>query len=75
MFYRKNVGTIERWLRFAAGCGMLACGFIMFGTSPLGLVLAGSGVMTIATGVFGFCPACALAGRKLHEAPSLERSH
>lgn len=70
MFYRKNVGTIERWLRFVAGCVMIACGFYQFGTAPLGLALAASGVMTMATGIIGFCPACALIGRRLPERSS-----
>jgi hypothetical protein len=32
--------------------------------SPLGLLLSGAGVVTLVTGVFGYCPACAIAGRK-----------
>jgi len=35
----------------------------------LGLVLAISGVLTALTGLFGFCPACAMAGRKSLEDP------
>ena len=32
--------------------------------SPLGLVLAASGVGSILSGAFGYCPACAMVGRK-----------
>ena len=35
----------------------------------LALVLAASGVFTALTGLFGFCPACAIAGRKALESP------
>jgi len=70
MFYRKNVGITERWLRILAGCLIAACGLVLFGTSALGLVVAVSGAFTSATGVFGFCPACAAVGRTLPAAPS-----
>lgn len=69
MLYRKNVGTTERWLRVAAGCLIAACGLVLFGASALGLIVAASGLFTGATGVFGFCPACAAAGRTLPIAP------
>ena len=32
--------------------------------SPLGLTLAASGVGSILSGVFGYCLACAMVGRK-----------
>jgi hypothetical protein len=34
------------------------------GLTLLGLVLAIGGVLTALTGLIGFCPACAMAGRK-----------
>ena len=34
------------------------------GMTPLGWVLAASGALAALTGVLGFCPACATAGRK-----------
>jgi hypothetical protein len=63
MLYKKNVGTTERVIRGLAGLGMIVCGFQLFGEAPLAWVAAASGVFTIATGVVGFCPACAVAGR------------
>ena len=30
----------------------------------LGLLLSGAGVVTLVTGMFGYCPACAIAGRE-----------
>ncbi len=64
MFYRKNVGAPERWSRAVAGGLMVACALTQIGTTPLGWLLAGAGVFTALTGMVGFCPACAMAGRK-----------
>jgi hypothetical protein len=64
MWYRKNVGAWERAARLIGGGLMLICGVIALHASPLGLLLSGAGVMTLITGVFGYCPACAIAGRK-----------
>ena len=65
MIYRKNVGSRESLARILGGALIVACALTQIGTTPLGLILAGSGVFTTLTGVFGFCPACAMAGRKL----------
>ena len=64
MFYRKNVGMVERVARVLAGGVMLACAFTAFAHSPLKWVLAASGAMTLLTGFVGFCPACAMVGRR-----------
>jgi len=64
MLYRKNVGTKEAWARALAGALLAGYGLVQHGLTPPGLVLAASGAFTALTGVFGFCPACALVGRK-----------
>ena len=64
MFYRKNVGNKERFARLVAGGSMLLVGSLVLQASPLGLVLAASGVVALLTGAVGFCPACAMIGRK-----------
>ena len=64
MVYRKNMGSKESWARVIGGVLIVACSLAQIGMTPLGLVLAFSGVFTALTGLFGFCPACALAGRK-----------
>jgi hypothetical protein len=64
MFYRKNVGPRERWLRAVAGGSIAVCSLIFIGTTPLGLLVACAGACTAMTGAVGFCPACAVAGRK-----------
>ena len=64
MLYRKNVGSKESVARVLVGALIVACSLAQIGTTPLGWVLAASGVFTALTGVFGFRPACAMAGRK-----------
>lgn len=69
MFYRKNVGGKERWMRLLAGALIVACALTQVGFTPLGFVLAGTGVFTALTGLVGFCPACAMVGRKPVDGP------
>ena len=64
MWYRKNVGGWKRAARLISGGLMLICGVVALHASPLGLLLGGAGVVTFATGVFGYCPACAIGGRE-----------
>lgn len=64
MLYRKNVGSKEGVVRVLVGVLIVARSLMHYGVTPLGLVLAGSGVVAVLTGLFGFCPACALVGRK-----------
>ena len=47
----------------------VACSLTLIGLTLLGSVLAASGVLTALTGLIGFCPACAMAGRKSLEGP------
>ena len=65
MWYRKNVGRAEGWGRLLAGALMTLCGVFGFNLSPLGWLLVGVGLFTAATGLVGYCPACAMVGRKL----------
>ena len=67
MFYTKNLPAWERVTRGVAGIVMALCGLIgpgLAGTA-VGLVVAAAGGMTLLTGFFGFCPACAMVGRRL----------
>jgi hypothetical protein len=64
MFYRKNVGIKERIARAVGGGLMIICGLTAFAGTPMGWTLLASGVITIGTGLFGFCPACSMIGRK-----------
>ncbi len=67
MVYRKNMGRKESWLRVLAGVLVVACSLGRVGFTPLGLGLAASGVLTALSGMFGYCPACAMAGRRSSE--------
>lgn len=64
MLYRKNVGFKESVARLLGGALIVACSLALIDPTPLGMALAVSGVVTALTGLFGFCPACAIAGRK-----------
>ncbi|MEO8673886.1 MAG: DUF2892 domain-containing protein [Tahibacter sp.] len=64
MWYRKNVGIKERSARIIAGLLMMLWGLVGMHASLLGLLVAGSGLIMILTGSIGYCPACAVAGRK-----------
>ena len=71
MFYRKNLPGWERAVRTIGGVAMIAYGLLgmpgllsMPGTMT-GYLIAGTGAVAIATGFFGFCPMCAMVGRRL----------
>lgn len=67
MFFAKNLPVWERVIRVAAGILMVLGGVFGPGlaTTPLGIMIAAAGGMTVLTGFFGFCPACAMVGRRL----------
>lgn len=69
MFYRKNVGAKERAARAVAGISMAAGSLFIVGITPLGVVLAAAGAGFALTGLVGFCPACALMGRRPVDRP------
>lgn len=68
MIYQKNLPGWERAMRVVAGAIMGGCGLYMFPGLPLGYLIAAAGCMTALTGFFGFCPMCAVAGRRLPSA-------
>jgi hypothetical protein len=65
MFYAKNVPGWERAVRVIAGLSMIAAGLLYLPGSMLGYGVTASGVVALLTGFVGFCPMCALVGRKL----------
>jgi hypothetical protein len=66
MFYPKNVPNIERALRILLGAAMISFVIIDQGMSPVvAIVLIGSALFAVVTGFVGWCPACAMLGRKL----------
>jgi hypothetical protein len=64
MFYKRNVPNWERALRLVAGMGMVAGGLLVLKATPLGVALAVLGGVALATGSVGFCPMCAMVGRR-----------
>ncbi len=64
MIYVRNLPWWERSLRIGAGTVVATYAFLNMGTVPGWIILAG-GIGIALTGIFGFCPACALAGRRL----------
>jgi hypothetical protein len=65
MFYTKNVPAWERFVRIAAGVGGLAFAAINWGVSGVAVGAGLTGAVLALTGLAGFCPMCALVGRKL----------
>lgn len=65
MFYVKNVPMGERVLRILMGVAALAAAVAFFGSTLIGWGVGAMGMMAAVTGLVGFCPACALVGRKL----------
>jgi len=64
MFYFKNLPVWERLVRLIAGAAMGACAAHFWGT-VVGYTLGAGGVIIVLTSVVGFCPICALAGRRI----------
>lgn len=64
MFYRKNLPGWERAMRVILGAVMIGFGLAGL-AAPLGYLIAAAGAIAILTGFFGFCPMCAMVGRRL----------
>ncbi|MGO4381261.1 YgaP family membrane protein [Pseudoduganella sp. RAF53_2] len=67
MFYVKNVPGWERVLRVIVGLAVVAWSLLALG-GTWGAIIALSAAGIVASGLFGFCPACALVGRRLDKA-------
>jgi hypothetical protein len=72
MFYVKNVPSWERVLRVVAGLVAMAIGFSVLG-GLWGSLVAVSAAGIVASGLFGFCPMCAMVGRRLDKAAKQAR--
>lgn len=64
MVYVKNVPNGERVLRVVLGLAVAGGGVAMVG-GTVGWLIAASSVGLVLSGLFGYCPACAMVGRKL----------
>jgi hypothetical protein len=64
MFYAKNVPGWERIVRIILGV-VVAVLSIMFLKGIIGILVAVSAIGIVFSGLVGFCPACAMLGRRL----------
>lgn len=65
MIYRKNIYRWEQIFRIAAGVAVVIYGAVAMPGDVIGYLAIAAGGFIALTGVFGFCPACAMVGRKL----------
>jgi uncharacterized protein (DUF983 family) len=65
MFYQKNLPLWERVLRVLAGAIVIAVTLSSSLAGWLSALIIASAVAFLFFGFIGFCPACALVGRKL----------
>jgi hypothetical protein len=64
MLYVRNLPAWERWGRGLAGLGLAVFGVVAQWGTLAGWALIGAGVIALLTGFVGFCPMCAMVGRK-----------
>lgn len=62
MLYRKNLFSWEQVGRLVLGGVAIASGALTFQTTNWLVIFMGAAM--VVTGVFGFCPACYLVGRR-----------
>ncbi len=65
MFYIKNLPTWERALRIVIGIASLGFAYFYWGVMTPVVLAALIGASLALTGLAGWCPMCALLGRKL----------
>ena len=65
MLYVKNVSTAERVIRTMMGLASLGGALVWIGPTTAGWMVGTMGIMASLSGLVGWCPMCALAGRKL----------
>ena len=71
MFYLKhNVPGWERAVRLTLGIATAVAGYYLLPAGMLQWVSYLSGASLALTGIIGFCPACALVGRRIAERQS-----
>jgi len=58
-----NIAPLQRWVRILLGLAVAA--HAMLGLPQASLLFAAFGLCIAATGLVGFCPACALAGHQM----------
>lgn len=69
MVYPKNLPVWERVLRVLVGAALVAYGLIGAPSLLIAVLAFASAAVVIVTGFVGYCPACAVAGRKFINQP------
>ena len=67
MFYTKNVPSWERILRILMSLIGVAYAVMSWSASGLAVGIGIMAAMLAMTGLFGFCPMCAMLGRKIDQ--------
>lgn len=67
MFYSKNLPAWERGLRILIGFTALLFAVFNWGSSGIAVVAGLTGSILALSGLFGFCPMCALVGRRINK--------
>jgi hypothetical protein len=65
MLYRKNLYTWEQALRALVAVAALIYGALFAWGTLLGYAALATGMVLLVTGAVGWCPACAMFGKKL----------
>lgn len=65
MLYVKNVPPVERVIRVLMGIGLLVAAVLWLGANAKGWIVGAMGMMAAMSGLVGWCPMCAMVGRKL----------
>ena len=65
MFFQKNLPVWERLVRLCLGLLVAGLGYVAAPASVIAWLGYASGAVLAVTGVIGFCPMCALVGRRL----------
>lgn len=65
MFFQKNLPMWERIARTCVGLAVAVAAFMIPSEPWLKWLLVASGASFVAMGFVGFCPMCAMVGRKL----------
>jgi tellurite resistance protein TehA-like permease len=68
-FYVKNVPPLERALRIVIAVAGIAVALLTL-SSPWNWAATASGLLFAVTGFVGYCPLCAMAGRRLDQRSS-----
>ena len=64
MMFKRNMGSKERVARMVFGALLICTGVVAMHSSALGIAVAAVGGVSLITGIFSYCPACAVAGRE-----------